>query len=97
MPSDMDEQAGDRLQGGLPEEVKRANVLSLAFGGRQDRYDQFCAAIEQVVPPGTTVVLRGSAVTGPAGRTARRSMPTVRAPATSTSRSSAPMRCSFST
>ena len=60
----MDAQTGDRLQGGLTEEAKRANVVSLAFGGRVDRYDEFCKAIEQVVPPGTTVVLRGSAVTG---------------------------------
>jgi hypothetical protein len=60
----MDAQTGDRLQGGLTEEAKRANVVSLAFGGRSDRYDEFCKAIEQVVPPGTTVVLRGSAVTG---------------------------------
>jgi hypothetical protein len=60
----MDAQTGARLQGGLTEEAKRANVVSLAFGGRADRYDEFCKAIEQVVPPGTTVVLRGSAVTG---------------------------------
>jgi len=52
------------VQGGLTEEAKRANVVSLAFGGRWDRYEEFCRAIEQVVPPGTTVILRGSAVTG---------------------------------
>jgi hypothetical protein len=60
----MDAQTGDRLQGGLTEEAKRANVVSLAFGGSADRYQEFCRAIEEVVPPGTTVVLRGSAVTG---------------------------------
>ena len=54
----------ERLQGGLTEEAKRANVVSLAFGGSSDRYQEFCNAIEQVVPPGTTVVLRGSAVSG---------------------------------
>ena len=52
------------MQGGLTEDEKRANVLTLAFGGRQDRLDAFCQAIAQVVPPDTTVVLRGSAVTG---------------------------------
>ena len=62
--SEMDAQTGDRLQGGLTEEATRTNVVSLAFGGRWDRYEEFCKAIEQVVPPGTTVVLRGSAVTG---------------------------------
>jgi hypothetical protein len=56
--------ATERLQGGLTEEAKRANVVSLAFGGSSDRYQEFCHAIEQVVPPGTTVVLRGSAVSG---------------------------------
>ena len=60
----MDARTGDRLQGGLTEEAKRANVVSLAFGGSWDRYQEFCKAVEQVVPPGTTVVLRGSAVSG---------------------------------
>src|SRR5213075_3209643 len=54
----------EAVQGGLTEEAKRANVISLAFGGRRDLYDAFCEAIKQVVPPDTTVVLRGSAVTG---------------------------------
>jgi hypothetical protein len=52
------------VQGGLTEEQKRANVIALAFGGRRDLYDAFVKAIEEVVPPDTTVVLRGSAVTG---------------------------------
>jgi hypothetical protein len=64
MPADSGEPLADRVQGGLTEEAKRANVVLLAFGGSQDRYNEFCKAIEQVVPPGTTVVLRGSAVTG---------------------------------
>src|SRR5947209_4533566 len=51
-------------QGGLTEADKRANVIRLAFGGDRARFDEFCRAIEEVVPPGTTVVLRGSAVTG---------------------------------
>jgi len=52
------------IQGGLSEEQKRANVVRLAFGDRTDLYDEFCHAIKEVTPPGTTVVLRGSAVTG---------------------------------
>jgi hypothetical protein len=60
----MESSSDNRVQGGLTDDEKRANVLALAFGGRQDLYDAFCHAIEQVVPPGTTVVLRGSAVTG---------------------------------
>jgi hypothetical protein len=52
------------IQGGLTEEQKLDNVIRLAFGGRRDRYDQFCDAVKQVIPPGTTAILRGSAVTG---------------------------------
>ncbi len=60
----MEESVAPDLQGGLTEDQKRANVVRLAFGGRTDVYDSFCDAVRQVVPPGTTVVLRGSAVTG---------------------------------
>jgi hypothetical protein len=60
----MAEQDATEIQGGLTDEEKRANVVRLAFGGREDLLSSFCQAIEEVVPPGTTVVLRGSAVTG---------------------------------
>ena len=52
------------VQGGLSEQAKRDTVVRLVFDGRADRLDAFCRAIEEVVPPGTTVILRGSAVTG---------------------------------
>ena len=52
------------VQGNLSEAEKRANVIRLAFGGREDRFEEFCRIIREVVPDGTTVVLRGSAVTG---------------------------------
>ena len=52
------------VQGGLTEQEKRENVVRLAFNGQETLLDDFCHAIEEVVPPGTTVVLRGSAVTG---------------------------------
>jgi hypothetical protein len=52
------------IQGGLPDEEKRANVIRLAFDGQPARLDEFCKAVEEVVPPGTTVVLRGSSLTG---------------------------------
>jgi hypothetical protein len=48
----------------LSEEEKRANVIRLAFGGRDDRFQEFCRTVERSVPGGTRVVLRGSAVTG---------------------------------
>jgi hypothetical protein len=54
----------DDCQGGLSEREKRDNVVRLAFGGCADRFDAFCRALADFVPPGTTVVLRGSAVTG---------------------------------
>jgi hypothetical protein len=59
-----DSAPGDAVQGGLSEEDKRANVVRLAFGGREDRLDAFCRAIDEVIPPGTMVIVRGSAVTG---------------------------------
>jgi hypothetical protein len=50
--------------GGLTEGEKRQNVIALAFDGRPDLFERFLRAVGDVVPPGTTVVLRGSAVTG---------------------------------
>lgn len=52
------------VQGGLTEREKLDNVIRLAFEGQEDKYRVFCQALEEVVPPGTTVILRGSAVTG---------------------------------
>jgi hypothetical protein len=51
-------------QAGLTEETKRHNVIALAFGNRADLFLAFCRTIEDAVPPGTTAILRGSAVTG---------------------------------
>jgi hypothetical protein len=56
--------APDDVQGGLTDAEKRDNVIRLAFGGDRSRYDAFVQAVREAVPPGTTVVLRGSAVTG---------------------------------
>jgi len=52
------------VQGDLTEAQKRDNVIRLAFGGRADRFDAFCRAVHEIVPDGTTAILRGSAVTG---------------------------------
>jgi hypothetical protein len=54
----------DRVQGGLSDEEKRANVLRLAFGGSQERFDEFLRVVRQEIPEATAVVLRGSALTG---------------------------------
>lgn len=56
--------ADDEVQGGLSEEEKRQNVLRLAFDGDEGRLAEFCRLVEEEVPPGTTVVLRGSSLTG---------------------------------
>jgi hypothetical protein len=52
------------VQGGLTDAEKRANVVTHAFAGDESRFEAFCAAVREEMPPGTTVVLRGSAVTG---------------------------------
>jgi hypothetical protein len=51
-------------QGELLEGEKRENVIRLAFGGRRDRFEEFCRVVREAIPEGTGVVLRGSAVTG---------------------------------
>jgi hypothetical protein len=48
----------------LTEAEKREKVISLVFGRSRGRYDEFCERVRRAIPPGTGVVLRGSAVTG---------------------------------
>src|SRR5574339_292442 len=48
----------------LTDAEKRANVLRLAFGGDEEKFEEFLRVLRQEIPPGTGVVLRGSAVTG---------------------------------
>lgn len=61
----MGDSAGDdEIQGGLSDSEKRANVIRLAFGGSEERFNAFCRTLEEFVPPGTTTILRGSAITG---------------------------------
>jgi hypothetical protein len=48
----------------LTSDQKRDNVIRLAFGGSQERFDDFVRTVREAIPPGTSVVLRGSAVTG---------------------------------
>ena len=56
--------AAEDVQGGLTDAEKRENVIRCAFGGDSSRFDAFIEAVRDTVPAGTTVVLRGSAVTG---------------------------------
>ena len=52
--------ASDELTG----EQKRHNVIRLAFDGSEEKYQTFVEEVRRAIPPGTGVVLRGSAVTG---------------------------------
>ena len=52
------------VRAGMTEEEMRANAVRLAFAGDPQRLERFCQAISQAIPPETSVVLRGSAVTG---------------------------------
>jgi hypothetical protein len=52
------------LEKELTEQEKRDNVVRLAFGGSEERFEQFVDVIRESIPPETGVVLRGSAVTG---------------------------------
>ena len=58
-----DEQTGSTTSE-LSSEEKRANVIRLAFGGSEELFGQFVDLVREAIPPGTGVVLRGSAVTG---------------------------------
>ena len=58
------ENIDEPVQGGLTEGEKRQNVIRLAFGGSEERFDEFCRTIREEIPAGTRVILRGSAVTG---------------------------------
>ena len=48
----------------LTDAEKRANVIRLAFGGSEERFQEFLDVVREEIPPGTAVILRGSAVTG---------------------------------
>lgn len=45
-------------------EEKRQNVIRLAFGGSAEAFESFVRIVRDAIPPGTGVILRGSAVTG---------------------------------
>jgi hypothetical protein len=63
MTDERTDEAAD-VQSGLTDSQKRAHVLTNAFGGDEARFEAFCRAVSEVIPAGTTVVLRGSAITG---------------------------------
>ena len=48
----------------LTDADKYANLLRLVFDGDEARFRTFCDVVRSAVPHGTTIVVRGSAVTG---------------------------------
>jgi hypothetical protein len=58
------EPSDDAAIDALTDDEKRANVLRLVFGGSEERFNEFLRVIKEEIPPGTGVVVRGSAVTG---------------------------------
>ena len=48
----------------LTDEEKRANLVRQVFGGSEERFQEFLRLVREDIPPGTGVVIRGSAVTG---------------------------------
>jgi hypothetical protein len=59
-----DEQDAAAIADELTGEQKRQNVIRLAFAGSEEKYQEFVEEARRAIPPGTGVVLRGSAVTG---------------------------------
>jgi hypothetical protein len=55
---------GPPVKPGLTQEEMRERVVRLVFAGSRSRYDEFCRIVRDVVPEGTTAVVRGSCVTG---------------------------------
>jgi hypothetical protein len=54
----------DELNFHPTEEEMRKNVIQLAFGGDEARFEEFCGIVRDAVPEANCAVLRGSAVTG---------------------------------
>jgi hypothetical protein len=48
----------------LTQAEMRENVIRLAFGGDERRFEEFCQIVKEAVPEAHAAVLRGSAVTG---------------------------------
>ena len=48
----------------LTQAERREMVVHLVFGGSDERFQEFCRVLGEAIPPETSVVLRGSAVTG---------------------------------
>jgi hypothetical protein len=61
---DMDNEHTSSAEEELTSQQKRDNVVRLAFDGSEDAFNAFVRTVREAIPPGTGVILRGSAVTG---------------------------------
>jgi hypothetical protein len=68
MPSEQPTESADTTVRGSDsaddQRVMRERVIRLAFGGDEQRFDEFVRTLAGATPPGAQVILRGSAVTG---------------------------------
>jgi hypothetical protein len=55
---------GVEADAGVSEEEMRERVIRLAFDGDPRRFEEFCEVVRAGIPPDTSVVMRGSSVTG---------------------------------
>src|SRR5215204_760971 len=60
----MAEQEGSDTTEELKSDQKREKIIRLAFVGSEEKFNDFVNVVREAIPPGTSVVLRGSAVTG---------------------------------
>ena len=60
----MTDEQGSSTTAELTSDQKRDNVIRLAFDGDENKFREFVDIVRDAIPPGTGVVLRGSAVTG---------------------------------
>jgi hypothetical protein len=56
--------AGETKNDALTDDEMRVSLIERVFGGDARRLENFCAAIREAVPQASSVVLRGSAITG---------------------------------
>ena len=61
---DLDNEHASSADEELTSRQKHDNVVRLAFGGSEEAFDAFVRTVREAIPPGTGVILRGSAVTG---------------------------------
>ena len=60
----MSDEEKEKKENELADEEMRDLLLHLAFAGESQRLQEFCQVVQDSLPPGTCVVLRGSAITG---------------------------------